>query len=204
MESVSRQIHLTEDERKRLRPKVPWTVDPWIDLALDADVRNDKIRLRCPSQGCKALIADFVRGVFVKRCWRCKGKHIVFRVPMEDNLSIDMVEPMLCGLHDDQSYSVHCPNCSVPLGEYLLGVYRIDACYYCKWGGVIHRNAATLVQSSTMLYAPKYPKTVWQPGKPASEEGMRTVSRDRGNSPSDSKGCQTMAQPKGSTNFTPQ
>lgn len=145
-------------------PQIPQTVEPWIRQAQRIGMKGND--LRCP--GCGALIAYYFQGWALKRCWRCRENYtltIIRKIQME------VVAP-LNRIYADESYGVGCPMCGAPLMEYLIGVYTI-VCYYCKWGGIIHRNAVSLIQSSHILVEPKWKNTVWQPGKPASEEALR-------------------------------
>jgi len=127
----------------------------WVPEAKTSS-NNAPFRVRCPD--CGALLADYLKGIYLRRCWRCKGKALIIALPEIQNVSI------ISCIHDDQANIVDCPHCGAPLGEFLVGVYR-GVCHYCKWGGIISREFVSLIQSFRTLQNPTR-DTVWRPGKP--------------------------------------
>ena len=145
---------------------VPNTVEPWIRIALRLGMNRDGEPVRCP--GCGALVAYFFQGLALKRCWRCRENYEIAWI----GDAVQLFRP-INKIYADEALAILCPMCGAPLMEDLVGVYTI-VCFYCKWGGIIHRNATSLVQSFHTLAEPKWKNTVWQPGKPASEEALRS------------------------------
>lgn len=145
--------------------RLPNTVHPWIEDALKIGMNPHGMPLRCP--GCDALVAYHFQGYAAKRCWRCRENYEIIWIT---NI-IQLYRPAN-KIYGDEARAVHCPLCGAPLMEDLVGVYTIT-CFYCKWGGIIHRNAVSLIQSHHSLVEPKWKDTVWQPGKPASEQDLR-------------------------------
>ena len=130
---------------------------PWMHEAKNAPTSGDgTFRIRCPD--CGALLADYMKGIYLRRCWRCKGKALIICIP-----EMTVISMMSC-IHDDQAYTVSCPHCGAPLGEFMIGIYR-GICHYCKWGGIITRESISCVQCHSTLQQPQR-DTVWRPGKP--------------------------------------
>ena len=128
------------------------------------DVTGNSHRIRCP--GCDAVLAEYISGVYLRRCYRCWGKVLILSLP-----GVQATTMMTC-IHDDEAFRVSCPNCTAPLGEYMVGVYK-TVCHYCKWSGIITRAASSLVQSHHTLRKPSR-DVGWQPGKSPG----RTRARD--------------------------
>jgi len=121
-------------------------IGPFVEEAFDVSSgNNNQSRVRCP--GCNALLAEYIGGVYLRRCYSCWGKILIVNLP-----EVKVTTTMTC-IHDDEAHRVICPNCCAPLGEFIVGVYK-TICFHCKWGGIITRSSDSLVQSHQTMQEP--------------------------------------------------